>query len=58
MFDEFDPDGATATRPQDYLVTKDGSPFALLNAAPALAEYTLNGFRRADPQACWNCERR
>lgn len=44
--------------PVDYLVTKDGRPFALLNATPALAEHTLAGFVRGTPDAVWSYERR
>lgn len=44
-------------RPGNYLVHKDGKPFAILNATPALAERTVAGFMLATPGARWSFER-
>jgi hypothetical protein len=44
-------------RPVEYVVRKDGKPFAILNATPALAERTMAGFARATPAASWSLER-
>lgn len=44
-------------RPVDYLVHKDGKPFALLNATPALAERTVTGFMLAIPDSAWSLQR-
>ncbi|CAA7626486.1 hypothetical protein [Magnetospirillum sp. UT-4] len=41
-------------RPADHLVHKDGMPFAILNATPALAARTVAGFRLAVPEAHWS----
>jgi hypothetical protein len=41
-------------RPLDYTVFKDGAPFALLNATPALAARTVAGFLRAEPDCRWS----
>lgn len=46
-----------STRPVEYVVRKDGKPFAILNATPALAERTLAGLALANPAACWSAER-
>lgn len=48
---------AAATAPVDHVVLKDGSPFAILNASPALAEFTLAGFVQATPEAQWTLAR-
>lgn len=37
----------------DYLVLRDGQPFAILNATPSLAERTVSGFARATPEVHW-----
>lgn len=44
-------------RPVQYMVRKDGKPFAILNATPALADRTLAGFALASPAASWSVER-
>lgn len=44
-------------RPVEYMVRKDGKPFAILNATPALAKRTLAGFVLASPAASWSVER-
>ena len=46
-----------APRPVDYMVSRDGKPFLLLNAAPNLAANTVNGLRLADPQSDWTWRR-
>lgn len=46
-----------SARPVQYVVRKDGKPFAILNATPALAARTLAGFKQANPAAAWSCER-
>jgi hypothetical protein len=46
-----------ASRPVEYVVRKDGKPFVILNATPALAERTMAGFVRATPAASWSLER-
>ncbi|HTH16093.1 MAG TPA: hypothetical protein VL974_05520 [Magnetospirillum sp.] len=46
-----------APQPVEYVVRKDGKPFAILNATPTLAERTLAGFRQAAPAASWSFER-
>ncbi len=54
------PDDFTATadaRPLDYVVTKDGKPFAILNATPELARRTVSGFALAAPEATWSMDR-
>lgn len=43
--------------PEDYVVRKDGKPFAILNATPALVRRTLAGFAQAEPSATWSVER-
>lgn len=48
---------AAETHPRNYMVHKDGKPFAILNATPALAERTLAGFRLATPASTWSFER-
>jgi hypothetical protein len=47
----------TAARPANYVVRKDGKPFAILNATPALAQRTIAGFMLATPAAHWSYER-
>lgn len=44
-------------RPINYMVRKDGKPFAILNATPTLAQRTVTGFMRAIPASCWSYER-
>ncbi|HLO79050.1 MAG TPA: hypothetical protein VK196_21550 [Magnetospirillum sp.] len=44
-------------RPVEFLVRKDGKPFAILNASPALIQRTLAGFMLASPTASWSVER-
>lgn len=41
----------------EYVVRKDGKPFAILNATPALIQRTLAGFALAEPSASWSIER-
>ncbi|MGE5504852.1 MAG: hypothetical protein ACM31L_10550 [Actinomycetota bacterium] len=41
-------------RPVDYTVFKDGTPFAILNATPALAARTVAGFVRTSPECRWS----
>lgn len=41
----------------DYLVLRDGQPFAVLNATPTLAERTIMGFARATPEIHWELTR-
>lgn len=48
---------ATEARPSNYLVHKDGKPFAILNATPVLAERTIAGFMLATPGSRWSFER-
>lgn len=43
--------------PGEYMVRKDGKPFAILNATPALVQRTLAGFEMACPSASWSVER-
>ncbi|HSV29701.1 MAG TPA: hypothetical protein VLL76_09075 [Candidatus Omnitrophota bacterium] len=43
--------------PLDHVVLKDGRPFAILNATPALAEYALAGFVQATPGSQWTLAR-
>lgn len=43
--------------PVEYVVCKDGKPFAILNATPALAMRTITGFALATPGADWTFER-
>ncbi len=43
--------------PVDYVVLKNGHPFARLNATPVLAEQTVAGLRRATPAARWTYKR-
>lgn len=44
---------AAPERPINYTVFKDGLPFAILNATPALAAWTVAGFRKATPASQW-----
>jgi hypothetical protein len=44
-------------RPVEYVVRKDGKPFAILNATPELARRTVSGFALAAPQAAWSMDR-
>lgn len=46
-------DTATEDNPVDFVVMKNGRPFAILNATPGLAEYTMAGFALATPEAQW-----
>lgn len=46
-----------SARPIDFVVHKDGKPFAILNATPALAERTIAGFERTTPQSAWSLQR-
>lgn len=46
-------DTAAGNSPADFLVLKDGRPFAIVNATPGLAEYTIAGFALATPEAHW-----
>lgn len=48
---------SAAQRPVDYVVRKDGKPFAILNATPALAQRTVTGFALASPGASWSFDR-
>lgn len=48
---------APGARPLNYMVHKDGKPFAILNATPALAERTVAGFMLATPASHWSFER-
>ncbi|MGE5476752.1 MAG: hypothetical protein ACM3Q1_08875 [Bacteroidales bacterium] len=48
---------AIAAAPVEYMVRKDGKPFAILNAPPALVQRTLAGFAQACPSASWSFER-
>lgn len=48
---------ATAVSPLEYMVRKDGKPFAILNATPILVRRTLAGFALACPSATWSIER-
>lgn len=48
---------AIAASPVEYVVRKDGKPFAILNATPALVRRTLAGFALACPAASWSAER-
>jgi|AGTN01.1.fsa_nt_gi hypothetical protein len=41
-------------RPMEYVVCKDGKPFAVLNATPSLALRTVAGFCRSVPSASWS----
>ncbi len=41
----------------EYVVHKDGKPFAILNATPALARRTVAGLALASPTASWSFER-
>ncbi|MBC7952261.1 MAG: hypothetical protein H7Z12_10655 [Rhodospirillaceae bacterium] len=50
-------DDAVETCPVEYVVRKDGKPFAFLNATPALATRTVTGFALATPEADWTFER-
>lgn len=43
--------------PRDHVVLKDGRPFAILNATPALARRTLDDFVRSTPEARWTLAR-
>ncbi|MEW5727017.1 MAG: hypothetical protein AB1918_04250 [Pseudomonadota bacterium] len=43
--------------PRDHVVLKDGRPFAILNATPALARRTLDNFVRSTPEARWTLAR-
>lgn len=43
--------------PLDHVVLKDGRPFAILNATPALASRTLAGFVRSTPGVRWTLAR-
>lgn len=47
---------ATGTQAVEYVVRKDGKPFAILNATPALVRRTLAGFALACPAASWSAE--
>lgn len=47
---------ATGVSPVEYMVRKDGKPFAILNATPALVRRTLAGFALACPSASWSAE--
>lgn len=62
LFTRANRDDATVTtiappRPVDHLVHKDGKPFAILNATPALAERTVTGFMLATPTSAWSLQR-
>lgn len=46
-------EAAAEDSPIDFVVLKDGCPFAILNASPGLAEYTMAGFALATPEAQW-----
>lgn len=48
---------ARTSSPVEYLVHKDGKPFAILNATPALAERTVTGFMLATPDSAWSLHR-
>lgn len=47
---------APDAQPVEYVVCKDGKPFAILNATPALVRRTLAGFAQACPTASWSAE--
>ena len=60
MFETLDhpsPASRAAASPAEYMVRKDGRPFAILNATPALVQRTLAGFAQAEPSAFWSIER-
>lgn len=46
-----------ATKPMDFVVHKNGLPFAILNATTVRAHATVDGFRRAVPGAVWSLSR-
>lgn len=46
-------DTISIDRAEDYLVLRDGEPFAILNATPSLAERTMAGFARTSPEVRW-----
>ncbi|MBX9634854.1 MAG: hypothetical protein K2X44_07715 [Magnetospirillum sp.] len=48
---------AAEPRPVEYVVCKDGKPFAILNATPVLAARTVTGFALATPGTHWTFER-
>lgn len=44
-------------RPADFMLRRNGTPFAILNATPALARNTVAGFRRTAPGVSWSVDR-
>lgn len=45
-----------AAGPMEFIVFRNGQPFAVLNATPALAARTVAGFARVSPGCAWTYE--